>query len=171
MSHKTGTRPGEIPWSFQPKEFFPLPRVAGRGPLTRNSYANRRASRPRSGKVTTAERGRRTKGSEQTCRPADNATEEKTGRSLRSAALTAVFILHLARVLPCTLPSTAPTRQQGTCPSPTCHLRTVVRSLLTRIQNAYLPRIAEGTKHRTAKIFTFDKYMFIYDQLRYNNCN
>jgi len=76
--------------------------------VTRNSYANRRASRLRSGKATTAERGRRTKGLEQTCRPADNAAEEKTGQSLRSAAL----FIYTWRYCPCTLPST-PTRPPG----------------------------------------------------------
>jgi len=74
--------------------------------VTRNSYANRRASRLRSGRVTTAERGRRTKGLEQTCRPADNATEEKTGQSLRSVAL----FIYTWRYCSCTLSSTAPTR-------------------------------------------------------------
>lgn len=96
-SRKTRTRPGQAgrPRGLFGQAFFPLPLVASRGSrllVTRNSYANRRVSRPRSRKVTTSERGRHTKGSEQTCRPADNATEEKTGRSLRSAALTAVSI-------------------------------------------------------------------------------
>jgi len=122
-------------------------------PVTRNSYANRRASRLHSEKVTTAECGRRTKGSEQTCRPADNTTEEKTGQSLRLAALMAVFI-YTWRTYSAALYVVAHASTE-TCLSPRCVICENCRTIIS--DSKRVPPCTERYNVSAAKlVYTFE---------------